>query len=366
MINFNWAKQIKYLGYYGQKLYTNISVRGKFILFFLIFSLTPILIIGVISNNSFKRVVMDKIVRYSLAELGQTAVNLQLKMAEYETISLQLFVNKEFNAILENFVDTENSFPNNAMHKSMETCFNEYMTNNKDLLGFMFLSYLDNERSIVVTKDFQKEFIGFKSGFKGTNAFSNIMKADGGIVWSNAIKVNQNNYVILGRLIKRLSNGKPLGVLAIIVDEDKIDQLVNLTIYNDLNNSLNGIENYSLIINRKGEIISSPFKEDIGTSISQITKNITPGKPHGSFIVDVNHKESLVTYKTIGSKIEIGGRNGWYLINLAHTSFLYEERQKVAVTILILGVVFGVLAVWISFYTPKMIYSEPSRNSYQQ
>lgn len=380
MINFKWAKQIKYLGYYGQKLYTNISVRGKFILFFLIFSLTPILIIGVISNNSFKRVVMDKIVRYSLAELGQTAVNLQLKMAEYETISLQLFVNKEFNAILENFVDTENSFSNNAIHKSLETCFNEYMTNNKDLLGFMFLSYLDNERSIVVTKDFQKEFIGFKSGFKGTSAFGNIMKADGGVVWSNAIKVNQNNYVILGRLIKRLSSGKPLGILAIIIDEDKIDQLVNLTIYNDLNNSLNGIENYSLIINHRGEIISSPFKEDIGTSVSQITRNIIPEKSilgnsipgresktdHGSFIVDVNHKESLVTYKAIGSKIEIGGENGWYLINLAHTSFLYEERQKVAMITLILGVVFGALAVLVSFYTPIMICGEPSWNSYQQ
>jgi hypothetical protein len=369
MMIFNRTKPIKNIGYYGQKIYRNISIREKFIIFFLFFSLTPILIIGVISINSFKKVVMDKIVRYSLAELGQTAVNLELKMSEYETISLQLFVNKEFNAILENFVDTENSFSNNAMHKSVETCFNEYMNNNKDLLGFMFLSYFDNERSIVVTKDFQKEFAGLKSSFKCTSAFRDIMKADGGIVWSNAIKINQKNYVILGRLIKRLSNGKPLGVLAIIIDEDKMDQLVNLTIYNDLNNSLNGIENYSIIIKQNGEIVSSPFKEDIGKNVSQITRNILSAKyvlrnsfsgkeskiDHGSFITNVNHKESLVTYKAIGSQSEIGGENGWYLVNLTPTSFLYEERQVVAITALILCLVFGILAVWISFYATKII-----------
>ena len=380
MMNFNWTKPIKYLGYYGQKLSGNFSIRKRFLLFFLAFSLTPIIIIGIISNNSFKKLVMEKIVRYSLAELGQTAVNLQLKMAEYETISLQLFVNKEFNAILEDFVDIENSFPSNTIQNLVETCFNEYMTNNQNLVGFMFLSVSDNERSIIVTKDFQKEFTRFKSGLKGNSAFRNIMKADGGIVWSNAIKLNQNNYVILGRLIKRLSNGKPMGILAIIIDEDQIDQLVNLTIYNDLNNSLNGIENYSFIINSNGEIVSSPFKEAIGTCVPQILRNIIPGKSvlrnsfpgreskinQGSFIVDVNHKKSLVTYKAIGSKIEIGGKNGWYLINLAYTSFLYEERQIVAVTTLILCLVFGVLAVWVSFYTTKKVYSEQNQDSYQQ
>lgn len=379
MMNFNWTKSIKYIGSYGQKLYRNISIREKFILFFLFFSLTPILIIGVVSNNSFKKVVMNKIVRYSLAELEQTAVNLQLKMAEYETISLELFVNKEFNVILENFVDTENSFPNNAMEKSVETCFNEYMSNNKDLLGFMFLGHLDNERSIVVTKDFQKEFAGLKSSFKGTSAFRDIMKADGGIVWSNAIKVNQNNYVILGRLIKRLSNGQPLGILAIIIDEDNFDQLANLVIYKDLNNSFNGIENYSIIINNKGEIVSSPFKEDLGKSVSQITMNIMSGKPalgsfcsgqerktdQGSFITNVNHKKSLVTYKAIRSKIEIGGRNDWYLVNLTSTSFLYKERKVVALTTILLCLVFGLLAIWISFYATKMIDIEQRQKSYQ-
>lgn len=372
MMNFYWMKLIKYLGSCIPNLFKHISIRARFIFFFLLFSLTPILIIGSISNSNFKKVVTDKIVHYSLAELAQTVVNIQSKLAEYETISLQLFVNKELNTTLENYVDIINSPPNSVIQKSVEACFNEYMTNNNDLFGFMFLCNSDNGRSIIVTKDFHNDFIGLSRSFKDTSAFRNIMEADGGIVWSTTIKVNQNNYVMLGRLIKRLSNGQPLGILAIIIDEDKIDQLANLALYNDLNNSLNGLEIYSIIINKKGEIVSSPFKEEIGKSVSQITRNIVPLKSvsgnsfsgqeskidQGSFITNVNHKRSLVTYKAIRSKIETGGESGWYLINLTPTSFLYKERQVVTFATLVLCLLFGVLAVWISFYTEKMICIE--------
>jgi hypothetical protein len=374
-MNFSLIKPIKYLVNRSQKLYSHISIRKRFIFFFLLFSLTPLIIVGSISNNSIKKVITDKLVRYSLAELAQTALNIQSKLAEYETISLQLFVNKEFNTTIENYVDNTNNLANNLIQKTIEACFNEYMNNNKDIFGFMFLGNSDNGCSIIVTKDFQKDFTGFGQNFKRTSANFNIMKAEGGIVWTTTIKVNKNNFIILGRLIKRLSNGKPLGILAIIIDEDKIDQLANLAIYNDLNNSLNGIENYSLVINNNGEIVSSPFKEDIGKNVSQIIRKIIPLKSvlsnplsiqeskinRGSFITMVNSKQSLVTYQAIGS----GGKNFWYLVNLAPTSFLYKERYVVALTTLILCLIFGVLAIWVSFYTTNMICNDKRSNLYQ-
>lgn len=377
MINFSLIKPIKHFMDRGRQFFKLISVRERFICFFLLLSLTPVLIIGSISNNSLKKVVTDKIARYSLAELSQTVVNIQLRLAEYETISLQLFVNKDFNNTLENYADSGNGPLNITSRKTVETYFNEYMTNKKDLYGFIFFNDSDNGDSIMVTKDFHKDFISLCRSFKRTGVYHDIMKADGGIVWSTPIKIERNNFIILGRLIKRMSNGQPLGILAIIIDEDRIDQLANLTIYNELNNSLNGIENYSLVINDNGEIISSPFKEDIGKNVSQIMGNTLPLKPvfgntfsakvnkidQGSFISKVNNHQSLVTYKAIGSKNGIGGKSGWYLVNLAPTSFLYEERQTVALTTLILCLIFGILAVWISFYVTKMIYSKQSSKS---
>ncbi len=362
---------LKYLVNCSQKIFKHISIRERFIVFFLILTLTPVLIIGSISNNSLNNVVTEKIVRYSLAELAQTVVNIQLKLAEYETISLQLFINKDFNAALENYVDKQNSL-NVTDRKSVEAYFNDFMTNNKDLFGFMFIGDCDDCHPIVVTKDLQKDFIRLSKNFNGTSACRNILNADGGIVWSSTIKVNQSNFFILGRAIKRLSNGKPLGMLALLIDEDKIDQLVNLTTYNELNNSLDNIENYALMINGNGEIVSSPFKEDIRKKVSQLIENTIPLRPfigdslvdqkkyidHGSFITKANNKQSLVTYKAIGSKNGIGGKSGWYLVNLAPTSFIYEEQQVVTVTTLILCIIFGTLAIWFSFYAANIIFHD--------
>ena len=369
MMNFCWMKLIKYLGACVTNVFKHFSIRKRFIFFFLLFSITPIIIIGSISNKNFKKLVTDKIVRYSLAELAQATVNIQLKLAEYETISLQLFVNNEFITTLENYSDSGNNSPKTVIQETVKSCFNEYMTNKNDLFGFMFLPISENLNSIIVTKDFQKDFINLSENFIRTSAGNNILKADGGIVWSATQKINRSNFLILGRLIKRISNGKPLGILAIIIDEDKIDQLANLPIYNDLNNSLNGIESYSLVINSNGEIVSSPFKEDIGQSASQLVRNIGLRKSNavpeskidqGSFFTTVNQQKSLVTYKAVGSKIGKAGKGNWYLVNLAPVSFLYKEQRVVTIATIALSLIFGILGVWVSFSVTNMIYQKRS------
>lgn len=362
-------KLIKYLGACVTNVFKHFSIRKRFIFFFLLFSITPIIIIGSISNKNFKKLVTDKIVRYSLAELAQATVNIQLKLAEYETISLQLFVNNEFITTLENYSDSGNNSPKTVIQETVKSCFNEYMTNKNDLFGFMFLPISENLNSIIVTKDFQKDFINLCENFIRTSAGKNILKADGGIVWSGTQKINRSNFLILGRLIKRISNGKPLGILAIIIDEDKIDQLVNLPIYNDLNNSLNGIESYSLVIDSNGAIVSSPFKEDIGQSASQLVRNIRLQKSNtvpeskidqGSFFTTVNQQKSLVTYKAVGSKIGKAGKGNWYLVNLAPASFLYKEQRAVTIASIALSLIFGILGVWVSFSVTNMIYNKRS------
>ena len=77
-----------------------------------------------------------------------------------------------------------------------------------------------------------------------------------------------------------------------------------------------------MVINNEGEIVSTPFKEDIGKNFSKIIKETKPldeifslvsdrdyGSEinQGSFITEVNDRQTLVTFKTIGSKVGIGG-----------------------------------------------------------
>lgn len=364
-MSFCLMKPIKDLVNRIQILLKRISIRKKLLFYVIFLSITPVLIVGSISGVRFQKAVANKTVRYSLTELTQAAVNIQFKLAEYETVSLQLFVDNEFITALEYLTATGNDSPNFVFRKTVENCFNEYMNNNPDLFGIIFHPVSEKLTPIVVTKESQSDFISLSESFKETSAYNDILKADGGIVWSATIKVNRSNILILGRLLKRISNGEPLGVLALIIEEDKIAQLANRSIYNDFNNSLNGIENYSLIVNSNGEIISSPFKEDIGQSASQLIRDIelrnsnSPGlergTDQGSFFTTINQQSSLVTYKTVGSKIKNAGKSSWYLVNLTPVSFLYKEWRVVTIAIIVSCVVFGILAAWVSFSVANMI-----------
>lgn len=349
---------------------SNRLLRNRLICCFLLVSLSPILIIGSLSYYYSRAAITKKITQYSQAELVQTVANIQSKLAEFENTSVRLFINKEFNSTLSTLVSVGDETQFLLAKREVESNFKEYMISNQDIFGFMFICEPDIERSIIITKDYYDDFLDFTRDFKKHNAYRNIMNAGGGIVWSSAININRSHFVLLGRHIKDMTTGDSLGVLAIIVDEEEIDQLINLNIYNRLYISLAEIESYSLVINNDGEIVSTPFKEDIGKNFSRIIRETKPldevfslvsnrdyGSEinQGSFITEVNHRQTLVTFKTIGSKVGIGGKSGWHLLSLAPTSYLYAEVRTLGLITLALGLIFAVAAVGISFYIISVI-----------
>ena len=361
MLTLNIDRKIEYNRY-----------KLQLVLCFVIATLVPVLIIGLILYQNSLTIITRKMSQYSMAKLTQTEASVQLKLAEFENISAKLFINNKFGVMLENYVNTKKNagiLPNSGTIKSY---FNEYMISNQDIFAFMFICTSDKTRSLVVAKDDYPGFVDLVSNFTSHSTYRNIVKAGGGIVWSSPINIDRSHFVILGRYIKVLSTGEPLGVLAIVIDEDKIDQLANMTIYNHI--SLDEIENYSIIINNNGEIVSTPFKEAIGKNIAVIMRGVQPLKSlfdsvsnrdygneisQGSFITEVNQKQTLVTFKTIGSKSGVGGKSGWHLLNFALTSYLYAEIRTVGLTTLLLGLGFVVFSVFISFYAASFVCQKP-------
>jgi len=229
----------------------------------------PTSIIGTFSYICTRGNVIKQASKYSIDMLTQTVANIQLKLAEFESISLRLFINKDFNSALSGYTKAKGSAVA-LKQKSIEDYFNEYMISNKDIFAFMFICDSDINKSICITKDYYKDFSHLSQHFKETNSYRSIVVAAGGIVWSNTLKLNRNHFLVLGRSMKDITSGEFLGILAIVVDEDKLDQLANLSLYNQLNISLSNPERFSFIIDNKGGIISSPFKEDIVKNISFI------------------------------------------------------------------------------------------------
>ncbi|HHT48751.1 MAG TPA: hypothetical protein GXZ98_05625 [Firmicutes bacterium] len=345
-------------------------IRNRLICCFLVVSLIPILLIGFLAYNNSRSAIMKKITQYSQAELVQTVANIQSKLAEFENTSVRLFINKGFNSTLALLARAQDQNQLLLAKREVESYFKEHMISNQDIFGFMFICDPDLERSVVITKDYHDDFMQLIKSFKEHNGYRNISAAGGGIVWSSAIKINRSHFVLLGRQIKDMTDGESLGVLAIIVDEEKIDQLINLNIYNRLYISLAETEKYSLVINNDGEIVSTPFKEDIGKNFSSIIKETKPldeifslvsdrdyGSEinQGSFITEVHDRQTLVTFKTIGSKVGIGGKSGWHLLSLAPTAYLYADARKFGITTLFLGLICAVIAVIGSLYVSSII-----------
>lgn len=343
----------------------NLSAgRLKRTIFIALFTavILPTIIFGLLFYNQFQETLTRKIIQYSLDGLNQTVVNIQLKLAEFEKISVQLFINKGFNTTVINYITSKDTAQLPFKKSQIESYFNEYMISNQDIFAFMFICDRYPERSFVVAKDDHDAFLSLTQHFMETHTYQNIRKAGGGIVWSASIKLGISHYVVLGREIKNMADGEPLGVLAIFVDEEKIDQLSNLNVYKQLNISFSDLENYNLIINNNGEIVSSPFKDDIGKNVSGLMKNTQPLKDifdnkvsdrdygneinQGSFITEINHKQTLVTYKTIGSQSGIGGKSGWHMLNLTPTSPLYDKVNKVSVLMFLVAVLFGIIAIF--------------------
>ena len=341
------------------------NIRLRLIICIIVITITPMTIIGMISYFYSRSIIIKKISQYSIAILTQTAANIQLKLAEFESHSVKLFINKEFDRLLEDHI--KENIDNSPSKKEIEAYFNEYLIDNQNISAFMFICDTNQKRSIIVAQDDNHGIAAdLTNSFTTQSAYRNIVKAGGGIVWSSPITINRSHFVILGRYIKVISSGEPLGVLAIVIDEDQIDRLANMTIYNRLYTSPDEIENYSIIINDNGEIVSTPFKEDIGKNIATIMRDVRPlealftpvsshdydsGLTQGGFITAVNQKQTLVTYTAIGSKIGVDGKSGWHLLNLAPTSHLYAEIRSVGLIALLLGLVFGLLSVLIAFYS---------------
>ena len=229
----------------------------------------------------------------------------------------------------------------------------------------MFVFDADKRCSIVVAGDDSALFADLPSDFITGNAYENTVKAGGGIVWSSPLPIGRGHFAVMSRYIKVISTGEPLGVLAVVIDEEQIDRLTNPGVYGPSYASPEEIQHYSVIIDNAGRIISTPFKEDIGRNISAVMRDLRPlaailhsggnGGSGGravqsSYITEINREETMVTFAAIGSKSSAGGKSGWHLLHLTFVAHYNTGLRVVGLYTLFLSLGFGALAALTAFY----------------
>jgi len=157
----------------------------------------------------------------------------------------------------------------------------------------------------------------------------------------------QEPYFLAGRLIKDLETNKSLGVFLLLVTESTLDRVINYGLYEDPHIQ----EIYSLLINSSGEIVSIPEtagKDNIGKNVYDIIPGNTMlqdlpagAGAKGSFFTQLFDEQVLVTVEQVGNY-------DLYLLGITPTAYLYHEAHAVGITTLVLGIVFGAAAVFLS------------------
>jgi methyl-accepting chemotaxis protein len=349
--------------------FENMRISQKLIYFFLGLSLFPVLIVGFTSYISFHEAVRQKVGVYVLDNSNQITANIIAKQKEIQTISDLLFNNKSFLNAVDRLQSA--STPDDTIKKDVTSYFGDYMMANRDLFGMMYISNSGKEHSTLMVKDYQDDWLNYIEKFQQTPYYEEVLKSGGSVRWSPAILLQKSHFLMLARSIKNEVSGNPTGVIAILLDEETVDRILNQAIYNQTDITLNNVEHFSVIIDNNGKFLSSPFKDDIGKSIKQIIRNTQPlqetiqgkvsasdfsaSENQGSYDSKVKGHTALVTYKTIGLNKNFGGIAGWHLVCFTYHSFLFNEVYAIGLITLLIALIAALIAISISLYVSASI-----------
>jgi methyl-accepting chemotaxis protein len=334
-------------------LMKNVSIKNKLLFFFLLISLGPILIIGSIVYTSSRVMINNKITDYSINTMTKTAQHLELVTKKYEEITYQMIASEEANKLLIDYVSTE-GFAQVIARRDLERYFNRliYSDSASNIFGIIFSSINGQEISLGVGLSNE-----FKTSFKESTINETVYKAEGGVVWFPPVMasvVAGDHQIIMGRTIKNPKNGKVLGNAFLIIKEETFDQVLNDRDLGKISESrIKG--SYTLLVDKNGQIISSPLKHDINGNIFEMLKkkdylrDLINGKDLKPGFRDViNGKSTYITFKQFP-------KTEWYLLEMSPTSYLYYETRRIGLIILLLGVLSGLISVIISLYVSYTI-----------
>ncbi len=293
------------------------SFRFKLILTLLLLVLIPLMGFSVLLYTWVKDIIGDKFSDSALQSIRQSSKNIDFILNEIRNYSNIILANK-------NFIDLLNN-RNNAEPNEIENMVRGFFTSSEDIDGIYIYSGPDSYS------------IGSEKVIKlDENAawYRELLETEGEVKWINTrhetIKIMSGDfekyYFSLGRKLVDIFTLEELGLLLIDVDESKLSDSYKPQF------SANDVE--AFICDGNGNIISHPDKKKIGTNVGSqqyIRLVLSSQEPAGKFMYKNNGKDVMVLYSTC----EV---NGWKLVNVIPSSYLYEEINKVSDIVIIIGI----------------------------
>ncbi|NDL68037.1 cache domain-containing sensor histidine kinase [Anaerotalea alkaliphila] len=333
-------------------------IQSRLLAAFILLSLVPGLITGVLSYNRSSQAIKEKISTYSSDLLGQIDQNVARELDRLEYDSVDIMFSREAQRALkhhENLGEWEKLDLQWTLHELLVKKF----------------SFLHDVSDVVLfTKDGDKIIAYGSSGSNVLKYEADYMerlyhaadRLDGAPVWfpsnidqeihSVRLLVNENDQregINLVRVVRDITEGAPIGYVLIRTNERFFSK-----IYQDIDEERHRI----FILDENGMIVSSPDPDMVTGNtyqdaelLEQIKVASRDGMKSFNYTVDQKY---LVNYTEVGSA-------DWYVIGMIPYAYLNSESLRIGIHAMGVGILCMLVAVLIALVISKSI-SKPLTN----
>lgn len=326
-----------------------LNIHYKLILYFLLIALVPLALSGGVSFLFTRNAIINKIKDYSRESLSQKAVNLRVKLENYEDLSFQLIANNEINHIVDLMVNSSGFFE----RYNMKNLLTQYLAGFKygdDLIFDMV--FLDPRQKVVYNLSDR-----VPQRFIDTPAFTEYARQldDHEFLWSSLFPVpnidqTTVNTVILGRKIGKNGTNEKLGTFFIFLREESLDQLLNYELYHGEKSQVPDRKRnkYSMLLDGDGRVISAPFKDYVGAMMTTLLDQpLDLQKSRNGVYRGLEKTRVLLTSQPFADH--------WSLFNVYPVSYLFREITGLRWITFFLLLFAGGFAFLLSWRISKMI-----------
>ena len=248
----------------GVKLSAKI-LQGKNQSYILFILLAIGLVAGIVGSLSTGTIRIRELKEFSEQVLNETVIQLDSKFKAYETISLQFVTNRSLNRLLSEYVKVRDFYAFSGKSEQFSSFFDGYAFADGSIYDAVFLDEINGQRkALTMGEDLSNRFI---QNLRHSQIFQDSIAANGEVVWGKPIRAIETGQWLLpvGRRIKHLYTGEPLGVIIIFISEVDLIQAVNDYLNNNFYFSVGTFKhNYTMVVDEDGTIVMAPLHQNVG------------------------------------------------------------------------------------------------------
>lgn len=319
------------------KFLSKFKVRTRLLVFFLLISIIPIMIIGFFSYDSAKNTIQNKISHYTEELLKQSTINLDNNLEKVEKNSTMIISNRNLMKKISK-LNYEDNFEKLMDIKDVDNQLNSIVQSSNAIEGIII--YRPESSNFNTYTQDAEEIIG--KNFNESELYQSAVKNKGDAIWGN--EINQKDNLVFLKSLSSVNNYETIGSLIFVLNNNILTE-----IYKNINLSDDSI---LMITNQNDELISIS-KEEINKSKEKSLLNISKNLDHSNNSYLSQSTDSLVVYDQIA--------NDWKLIAQIPMESLLKEMYKNRNFILIMVLISIIVSVIIALFISKNISGAVSK-----